>query len=137
MRVLVIDDDATFRSLLNIHLTRQGHEVTVAEDGIQGQRMARQHLPDVIIIDYQMPAANGRVVAERITRSSDTQHIPMILVSGASADEIQNNVSQTGVVETLSKLTLTEEELVRALENAVASKAVSSLDDRAALFPGE
>ena len=136
MHVLVIDDDATFRKLLNLHLTRHGHEVSVAEDGIQGQRLARQLLPDVIVIDYQMPATNGHVVAQRISASSETQHIPMILVSGGAGSDVPEEIYEAGIVEVLSKLTLSEDDLTRALENAVSAKANAGVGEHSMLFPG-
>ena len=122
MHVLVIDDDATFRMLLNLQLTRLGHTVSVAEDGIQGQSMAHQLLPDVIMIDYQMPLANGQVVAERIAGSEATQHIPMILISAVGGGDVPQEIYDAGIVEVLSKLSITEDDLARALSEAVAAR---------------
>lgn len=139
MHVLVIDDDKDFAYLLSAHLTRKGHEVTVAEDGIQGQRMARLHHPDVITIDYHMPAANGLVVAERLAGSAETKNIPLVMLTGSPIDEMRDQILDTGVHEILSKLTLTEHDLVHALEEAVEahSDAATEQQEHSLLFPGE
>lgn len=137
MHVLVIDDDSGFSHLLSAHLTRQGHEVTIADDGIQGQRMARLKQPDVITIDYRMPAANGLVVVERLQSSAETHHIPIVMLTGSPLDNIRERVLEAGVCEVLSKLTLTERELVHALESAVELHSAKSEKTAELLFPGD
>jgi len=137
VHVLVIDDDPTFGKLLSMFLTDQGYEVSVAEDGIQGQRVARQQLPDVIIIDYLLPAGSGQVVAERIHNLIDTQHIPMILITGKAVNEVPADIFNAGVSEVLSKMTLTKENLLTAIEKAVASNTAADHQIEALLFPTE
>ena len=125
MEVLVIDDDPVFGKMLSLHLTNDGHNVSVCEDGIQGQRMARQLQPDVIIIDYQMPAANGAVVAQRIASSTETQHIPMILLSGTPFETVPRTIEEAGISTILYKVTLSQTELADALAEAVKEDAES------------
>ena len=57
-RILVIDDDPMFRSLL-VSLLRKDYLVSVAADGESGFAKAREHRPDLVIIDHQMPGWNG------------------------------------------------------------------------------
>ena len=137
MHVLVIDDDRHFSHLLSAHLTRKGHEVTIAEDGIPGQRAARLHRPDVITIDYHMSAANGLVVAQRLGASSYTQNIPLIMLTGSPIDGMRERAFAAGVHDILSKLTLTEHELVRALEDAVEAHSAADDENHSLLFPGD
>jgi two-component system phosphate regulon response regulator PhoB len=134
MHVLVIDDDQDFCHLLATHLQRKGHEVTVTNDGIQGQRMARLDSPDVITVDYQMPAASGLTVLRRLRANSATSMIPVVILSGSLTDDIINEASSHGAHRVLSKLTLTETSLVEALESAIDATAdISTIHP---LFPG-
>ena len=139
MHVLVIDDDRNYSHLLSTHLTRLGHDVTVADDGIQGQRLARLQRPDVITIDYHMPAANGLIVAQRLAASSDTQGIPIVMLTGSSIDDQLEDILAAGVTQVLSKVTLSEQELAEALAEAVASSENEEEQDRqhSMLFPGD
>lgn len=137
MHVLVIDDDQGFSHLLSAHLTRQGHEVTVADDGLQGQRIARLVQPDVITIDYRMPAANGLIVTERLQSSTDTQNIPIVMLTGSPLEGLTDRLLEAGVSEILSKLTLTETDLVEALESAVERHAAKMTESEDLLFPGD
>ena len=137
MHVLVIDDDKDFSHLLSAHLTRNGHRVTVAGDGIQGQRVARTEHPDVITIDYHMPSANGLVVAERLAGSAQTGNIPMVVLTGSPLEGIEDQLLAVGVHKVLSKLTLTEHDLVEALEEAVEAHTVNEDREHSQLFPGD
>ena len=121
MRVLVIDDAATFGELLKLHLSSLGHDVAVATDGVKGLAEAQRLIPDVIVIDYHMPGANGAVVASHLAKSNKTAHIPLIFLTGAPVDEVLREVFAFGALKIISKTTLTETELLESLEEALAS----------------
>jgi signal transduction histidine kinase/ActR/RegA family two-component response regulator len=78
--VLVIEDDAEVRRVLVQSLEESGHAVRSAPDGDTGLAMLRQHVPDVLIVDYAMPLMNG---AEVIRRARQLQPaLPVILATG-------------------------------------------------------
>lgn len=114
MHVLVIDDDIDFCYLLSAGLSRNGYEVSTAHDGIQGQRIAGVGHTDVMTIDYQLPGGSGLVVLDRL------RHNPVMLLSGFLTGQFTEPAEDAGVRRVLSKLTLTEETLVR-LSNASPS----------------
>lgn len=135
MHVLVIDDDKTFCHLLSAHLRRKGYEVSLANDAIQGQRLAQLEQPDLIIVDYNMPGASGVVVLERLRGMAATASIPAIILSGSLSDEITAQAAVVGAHRVLSKLTLTEDSLVEAVESAL-ERANDTDSEAQTLFPG-
>ena len=132
--VLIIDDDEDFSRLLSVYLARAGYKTTVAPDGIQGHLAANRDKPDVIIIDYQMPAASGVTVVERLKRTTTTASIPILMLTGFRTKAIEDSARQAGVIAVMSKNDLTEERLLNALDTALAggTAAASDLDS---LFP--
>lgn len=58
-RILVVDDDEPLRRIINLTLTREGHEVVVASDGAEGFRTARSSAFDLVITDLIMPDVEG------------------------------------------------------------------------------
>ena len=58
-RILVIDDDAAIAELVAVNLEMAGYEVTQAEDGIKGQALTIQLLPDLIMLDLMLPRVDG------------------------------------------------------------------------------
>ncbi len=134
MHVLVIDDDTDFCHLLSTHLHRKGYEVSVANDGIQGQRLARLVHPDVITVDYHLPGGSGLLLLERLRNNAETQSIPTIMLSGTLSSDVVQSAEAAGATRVLSKLSLTEDALIGALKAAVGAEEEP---DHRVLFPGE
>ena len=78
-RILVVDDSATERHVLGELLSKNGFEVSFAEDGEQGVEQARLTKPDLVIMDVVMPGMNGFQATRAITKEPETQHIPVII----------------------------------------------------------
>jgi twitching motility two-component system response regulator PilH len=78
-RILVVDDSATERHILDGILTKKGFEVSFAEDGEKGVAQAKSTKPDLIIMDVVMPGMNGFQATRAIAGDPDTQHIPVII----------------------------------------------------------
>ena len=121
--VLIIDDDRDYAELLSVYLARAGYRTIVAHDGIQGQRMARIEQPDVITIDYHMPGGAGALIAQRIRSLGSTAGIPIVMLTGVASMAVRGEAEAAGVSTVLSKLTLTEEELTQALEEALRQES--------------
>ncbi len=81
-RILVVDDDALSRRLLEKRLIQEGHEVLVAADGRQGLTTLAASPCDVVLLDILMPDLDGFEVLERIKADPDLRHIPVIMISG-------------------------------------------------------
>lgn len=81
MKILIADDNEMNRSLMLALLQRKGHEVLEAEDGAQAVKLAKEHTPDLIIMDIQMPVLDG-VTALRMLRADESiKEIPVIAVT--------------------------------------------------------
>jgi DNA-binding response OmpR family regulator len=80
-RVLVIDDEAPIRLLCRVNLEAEQMEVLEAADGPTGLDEARQHQPDVILLDVMMPGLDGWRVAERLLDDERTNEIPIIFLT--------------------------------------------------------
>lgn len=80
-RILIADDSATMVKLVQMVMTREGHEVLVATDGLQAINMAYNDRPDLIISDVTMPGMNGYQVCRLLREDPDTQSIPFILLT--------------------------------------------------------
>jgi len=80
-RVLVIDDEAPIRLLCRVNLEAERMEVLEAADGPTGLDEAREHRPDVILLDVMMPGLDGWRVAERLLDDERTNEIPIIFLT--------------------------------------------------------
>lgn len=87
-RILVIDDDPMFRSLL-VSLLRKDYLVSVAADGESGFAKAREHRPDLVIIDHQMPGWNGVKTLSAFRSEASLESVKAVmLTSDATKDTV-------------------------------------------------
>jgi two-component system chemotaxis response regulator CheY len=101
MQVLVIDDDAVMRSLLELHLANAGYRVLLAEDGISGGYRVLTDKPDVIIVDVDMPHMSGYELVEALKADAATAHIPVLFLT--SRDDIDERSVKLGAQAFLRK----------------------------------
>ncbi len=80
--ILVIEDDDVARELMRMALERRGYKVVVAEDGIQGYQRALEALPDLIVTDIKMPAADGVHLVRRVRDSPEIAETPILVTTG-------------------------------------------------------
>lgn len=103
-RVLVIDDDEEFRTLVRAMLVGVGHEVEEALDGRSGLRMFEERTPDLVITDINMPGMDGHEVIVAF-RKLNTE-VPIVAISGGgpvAKDELLLNAAALGAVEVIMK----------------------------------
>jgi DNA-binding response OmpR family regulator len=89
--VLVVEDEAHIRRVLEYNLKLDGFEVYLAEDGATGLRLAREKNPDVILLDWLMPEMNGLAVLTELRGENATEHIPVFMLT---AKGMLNDVTQ-------------------------------------------
>ena len=80
-RILIVDDSPSQLMGIRRIVEKLGHEAVTAEDGAAGVQAARDHLPDLILMDVVMPNLNGFQATRTIKRDKATSHIPVILVT--------------------------------------------------------
>jgi len=83
-KVLVIDDDADSRVLMQDYLDDFGCEVFLAPSGEDGLQLARTQVPDLITLDLQMPGLDGWEVLKRLKADPEVRHIPVVIASVAA-----------------------------------------------------
>jgi two-component system, OmpR family, phosphate regulon response regulator PhoB len=81
IEVLVIDDEAPIRLLCRVNLEAEGMTVIEAADGPSGLVKAREHTPDVVLLDVMMPGLDGWRVAEHLLEDERTNQIPIIFLT--------------------------------------------------------
>src|SRR5262245_10276120 len=81
-RVLVVEDEEDVAELLRYNLKKEGYEVTAAPNGADAVKLARDLLPDVVLLDIMVPQLNGWEVCRRLKNDEETRAIPIIMVTG-------------------------------------------------------
>lgn len=84
--LLVADDDEDILNLVQLRMARSGFEIVVARDGEEALRLIRENLPDLAVLDWMMPKANGIDVLREIRSGAETASIPVLLLTARATE---------------------------------------------------
>jgi len=79
--ILIVEDEAHIRKVLEYNLKLDGFEVYMAEDGATGLQLVREKKPDVILLDWLMPVMNGLQVLAELKADNSTEDIPVFMLT--------------------------------------------------------
>ncbi|MCW2972376.1 MAG: response regulator receiver protein, partial [Thermoleophilia bacterium] len=103
VRVLVADDDAGLRALCRAALEVEGFEVVEASNGREAIELARAQMPDVLLLDLNMPHHNGWEVLEELANDEATKQLPVVMMTGSASQENLDRADRAGAVDFLGK----------------------------------
>jgi two-component system alkaline phosphatase synthesis response regulator PhoP len=86
-RILVVDDEPDYASIVQANLEKEGFEVDVAYDGAEGIEKVKANPPDAIVLDVMMPEKDGYQMCSELKGDSDYCDIPIVLLT-AVADHV-------------------------------------------------
>ena len=120
VRILLAEDDRILRRAGEVTLRRQGYTVVVAVDGEDALAKAREHKPDLILLDVIMPKIGGFEVLARLQSDDETRHIPVIMLSNlGQASDVQHAVAR-GARDYLVKSNIAPDQLAARIAAALA-----------------
>ena len=117
--VMIVDDSLTVRRITSKLLTREGFEVLTARDGIDALALLETEMPDVILLDIEMPRMDGFEFTKNIKANERTAQIPIVMITSRTAEKHRNLAKDLGVDLYLGK-PFQEEELLRHLREMLA-----------------
>src|ERR687883_939192 len=126
MRVLIADDEPGTRLLVGAAVRGLGHEVIEAPDGAEAWERFREHAPDVVITDWDMPGMDGTALARRIRSQPDAPYAYVLVLTGVADDATARAVMEAGADDLVAK-PLETAELERKL---IAAARVTELHRR-------
>ena len=101
--VLVVDDSLTVRKITTRLLSREGFRVESAKDGVDALEKMGDLLPDVVLLDVEMPRMDGFELARVMRADPRLQAVPIIMITSRTADKHRNRAMELGVNEYLGK----------------------------------
>ncbi len=137
-KILVVDDEAAMREVLQMRLQEWGYEVCLAEDGMEGKKMAESCDPDIVISDVIMPQVSGMDLL-RLLKAGDPDR-PIILITAQATIDLAVDAMKQGAQDFItkpidySKLKLTLEAAEREVGVRRESRQLASQLERGAGF---
>lgn len=101
--MLLVEDDAALTELLVYHFEREGFEVKQTPDGEEALLMARERVPDIVLLDWMVEGLSGLEVCRRLRRTPATQNIPIIMLTARGEEEDRVRGLETGADDYVTK----------------------------------
>ncbi len=117
-KVMIVEDDRFIVDALTARLKAEGYQVNYALDPVIGLSVIVREKPDVVIIDLNMPAGGGFLMAERVIRHPDLGRIPFIVITASKLPQSREKATSLGIKHYLEKPFKTEE-LLEALQECL------------------
>ncbi|ADV66718.1 response regulator [Deinococcus maricopensis] len=94
--ILVADDEPAIRTMLEVILSADGHEVTAVPDGRAALEYLRDHTPDAMLLDVNMPFMDGFEICSRVKRVKRLKQSPVLLLTGFDDDKTRDAAKLVG-----------------------------------------
>jgi chemosensory pili system protein ChpA (sensor histidine kinase/response regulator) len=118
---LVVDDSITVRRVTQRLLERNGMRVMTAKDGVDALSILQEHLPDVILLDIEMPRMDGYEFASHVRADERTADIPIVMITSRVGEKHRARAIEIGVNDYLGK-PYQENQLLDAIEPLVQAR---------------
>ena len=118
---LVVDDSITVRRVTQRLLERNGMRVMTAKDGVDALALLQEHVPDVMLLDIEMPRMDGYEVAANVRNDPRLADVPIIMITSRMGDKHRARAIELGVDDYLGK-PYQESQLLDAIEPLVLAR---------------
>ena len=118
-KVLIIDDEEVARYILKGQLADTGYALLEAGGGTEGLKMAKEELPSLIFLDLMMPDMDGFETLARLKAATETEHIPVIILTSKVLDEAGRQILNTRVQNVLSTASNSREAAFAGIREAI------------------
>lgn len=114
-RVLVVEDSRTQALRMQLELQRHGLEVEIATTGLRGLEAAQRVIPDIIVLDVDLPELDGYSVCRRLKADPLTSHVPVVILT--RHDDAHNALQglKNGAIDYIPKDAFAEQNLIETL----------------------
>lgn len=122
MKILIIDDDEAIVEIWTLSLKKANFQVVSASSGKEGIQLAKNEMPDIILLDQIMPDMKGNDVLKTLKTDEQTKSIPVALVSNYSENQLAQEAIQQGAIDYIFKYQVEPEDLVTKVKNFIQEK---------------
>jgi DNA-binding response OmpR family regulator len=118
-KIANIEDDQVINQMYRMKFEAAGFEVATASDGESGLQTAKKVLPDIILLDLQMPHMGGAEALEHIRKSDWGADIPVIILTNLGEEEAPKSLRELGIHSYIVKAELTPSQVVNRVKEAL------------------
>jgi chemosensory pili system protein ChpA (sensor histidine kinase/response regulator) len=122
--IMIVDDSLTVRKITGRLLAREGYNVLTAKDGVDAMEQLQDVVPDVMLVDIEMPRMDGFDLTRNVRADARLKRIPIVMITSRTAEKHRNYAREIGVNVYLGK-PYQEEELLAHIASFVQKPALA------------
>ena len=126
--ILVVDDEAAIREMLNFSLSRAGFAVSEAADARQAQDAMRESNPDLVLLDWMIPGISGVELAGKLRQMHSTRNIPIIMLTARAEEDNKIKGLEAGADDYITK-PFSPKELIARIKAVLRRSAQTTATD--------
>jgi len=126
--ILLVEDEPAIQELIAVNLTRAGHHVIRVSDAETAQRVIREALPDLVLLDWMLPGMSGVELARRLRMDDRTRSIPIIMLTARGEEQDKVTGLETGADDYITK-PFSPRELVARIKAVLRRRAPQVTED--------
>jgi DNA-binding response OmpR family regulator len=119
-KIAIIEDDEVISQMYRMKFEADGFEVQLANNGTRGVALVEAYIPDMILMDLQMPEMGGAEALAIIRHSEWGKNIPVIILTNLGEEEAPNEIRSLGIHSYIVKADLTPRQVVQRVKEALA-----------------
>lgn len=119
--VMIVDDSITMRKVTSRLLLRNHYRVITANDGVEAATLLQDTIPDIILLDVEMPRMDGFELASMIRHTDSLKHIPIIMITSRTGAKHRTRASELGVDHYFGK-PYNEQELLNTMQDLLSQE---------------
>jgi two-component system cell cycle response regulator DivK len=120
-RILIVEDNEKNLKLFQIIIESLGYETLLAKNGEEGVRMAKEQIPDLIIMDIQMPVMDGISTLKVLRSNKKTKDIPVIALTSYAMKGDKERLLEIGFIDYISK-PISKDSFIEVVEKVLGRK---------------
>jgi len=121
-KILIVEDERALVEVLMVNLEREGFDVLVARDGLDGLRQAQVKLPDLVVLDLMLPVKSGLDVCRELRVGARTREIPIVMLT-AKTEETDELIGLTMGADDYVTKPFSVKVLMQRIRNALGRRA--------------
>jgi CheY-like chemotaxis protein len=118
-KILMIEDETIIVDLLKGKLEREGYQVSIGRDGVEGLEKMKQEKPELVLLDIVMPRKGGFDVMEEMNQNEEFKNIPVIIISNSGQPVELDRAKELGAVDWLVKTEFDPQEVIKKVKKQI------------------
>jgi len=120
-KIAIIEDDPVISQMYRMKFEADGFEVQLANNGVRGVALVEAFLPDMILLDLQMPEMDGTEALRVIRKNEWGKNIPVIVLTNLGEEESPKEIRALGIHSYIVKADLTPRQVVQRVKEALGT----------------